>query len=428
MKKQIMEFKTTKEFSLELDGADKLKNTRDQFIIPEVNGKEQVYFLGNSLGLQPKTANSYIQRIMQDWASLGVEGFFHAPEPWMDYHDHLAKPLAAIVGALPHEVVVMNQLTINLHLMLVSFYRPNSKRYKIICEARAFPSDQYTLETHVRHHNYIPEEAIIEVGPRQGEHTLRTDDILAAIREHGDKTALVFFGGINYYTGQAFDMRAISAEAAAAGSKVGFDLAHAAGNIDLKLHDWGVDFACWCSYKYLNSGPGAVGGVFIHEKNHEGETSRFAGWWGYDKTTRFKMEKGFVPMPGAEGWQLSTPAFFLLAAHRAALEIFEKAGWENIQAKRRRLNNYLWYMLKEVNAAAPKKIIEFITPQQEEERGCQVSMLMLERGKEIYAALIKQGFMVDWREPNVIRLAPAPLYNTFNEVWRFAQALRELVC
>ena len=422
-----MQFQNTISFAQQSDAVDPLKNFRNKFIIPEVNGTQQIYFLGNSLGLQPKSANDYIQRIMQDWANLGVEGFFHAPEPWMNYHDQLTPPLAKIVGALPHEVVVMNQLTVNLHLMLVSFYRPSSKRYKIICEAKAFPSDQYTFETHVKHHGYNPADAVIEVSPRAGEYTLRTEDILSVIQQHGDSTALVLFGGINYYTGQLYDMAAITKAAKAAGAMVGFDLAHAAGNVEVHLHDWDVDFACWCSYKYLNSGPGAIGGVFIHEKNHDKDWPRFAGWWGYDKPTRFKMEKGFNPMPGAEGWQLSTPALFLYATHRASLEMFEEAGWQNIQVKSKLLNNYLWFLLEEVNAGSSKKIIEFITPQNEKERGCQVSMLMLERGKEIYDGLMKQGIMVDWREPNVIRLAPAPLYNSFAEVWRFADALRRLV-
>jgi kynureninase len=422
-----MQFENTLMFAQELDNKDSLNKCRSKFIIPEVNGKQQIYFLGNSLGLQPTSANDYVQRIMQDWATLGVESFFHAPEPWMNYHDNFIHPLSKIVGALPHEVVVMNQLTVNLHLMLVSFYRPTARRFKIICEAKAFPSDQYTFETHVQHHGFNSADAVIEIAPRAGEYTLRTEDILSVIQEHGDSTALVLFGGINYYTGQLFDMAAITKAAKAVGATVGFDLAHAAGNVEVQLHDWDVDFACWCSYKYLNSGPGAIGGVFIHEKNHDKDLPRFAGWWGYDKANRFKMEKGFIAMPGAEGWQLSTPALFLYATHRAALEIFEEAGWQNVQAKRKLLNNYLWFLLEEVNATSSKKIIEFITPQNESERGCQVSMLMLERGKEIYEGLMNQGIMVDWREPNVIRLAPAPLYNTFEEVWRFADALKKLI-
>lgn len=426
-KSAIMQFSNTLSFAQQLDSTDPLRNFRNKFIIPEADGKQKIYFLGNSLGLQPKSTNGYIQQIMQDWAALGVESFFHGKEPWMNYHDKLIRPLSKIVGALPPELVVMNQLTVNLHLMLVSFYRPTANRYKIICEAKAFPSDQYTFETHVKHHRFDPADAIVEVSPRQGEHCIRSEDILKAIQENGESTALVLFSGINYYTGQLFDMASITRAAQSAGAKVGFDLAHAAGNVELQLHDWGADFACWCTYKYMNSGPGAIAGVFIHEKNHNIELPRFAGWWGYDKATRFQMEKGFIPMGGAEGWQLSTPALFLYAAHRASLEIFEEAGWSNIQAKRKLLNNYLWFALEQINATAAKKIIEFITPKNEQERGSQVSMLMRERGKETYDDLMRTGIMVDWREPNVIRLAPVPLYNTFEEVWHFANTLQQIL-
>jgi kynureninase len=422
-----MEFLPTLEFAQSLDQQDKLKDFRNRFIIPEVNGKQHVYFLGNSLGLQPKSAGDYMQRILQDWASLGVESFFQAKEPWMDYHDKLTGTLSTVVGALPGEVVVMNQLTVNLHLMLVSFYRPTAKRFRIICEAKAFPSDQYAFETHVRHHGFDPEQAVIEVSPREGEFTLRTEDILAAIEKYGDETALVLFGGINYYTGQAFDMQAITAAGKKAGAKVGFDLAHAAGNISLELHDWNVDFACWCNYKYLNGGPGAIGAAFIHEKNFTEDLPRFAGWWGYDKSTRFKMDKGFKPMQGAEGWQLSTPPFLMYATLRASLEIVEHAGWEAIQVKRELLNGYLWFMLNRVNKTVDPPVIRFITPQAPNDRGCQVSMLMKQRGKEIYNYLIKNGFIVDWREPDVIRLAPVALYNTFEEVWRFADTLEKAI-
>lgn len=422
-----MHFENSLQFAQQLDKDDPLRSFRDKFIIPEHNGKKQTYFLGNSLGLQPKSANEYIQKIMQDWASRGVESFFQGTDPWLNYHDHLVHPLAEIVGALPNEVVVMNQLTVNLHLMLVSFYRPGKKRYKIICEAKAFPSDQYMFETHVKHHGLDPSSAIIEIGPRQGEHILRTEDIISMIKEHGEETALVLFGGINYYTGQLFDMKAIADAARSAGAIVGFDLAHAGGNVELHLHDWNVDFACWCSYKYLNSGPGAIGGAFIHEKHHAENLSRFAGWWGYDKETRFKMEKGFVPMKGAEGWQLSTPSLILYAAHRAALEVVKEAGWQNIQAKRKFMNNYCWFLLEGINDPHGKKTIEFITPDNEKERGCQISMLMFENGKEVYDELMKEGFIVDWREPNVIRFAPVPLYNTYEEVWQFSNKLHELV-
>jgi len=418
---------TTIETALQFDREDPLASFRDRFIIPVQEGKEQAYFLGNSLGLQPKTTAGYIDKIMKDWASLGVESFFHASEPWMHYHDHLVNTLSTIVGAKKTEVVVMNQLTVNLHLMLVSFYRPAGKRYKIICEAKAFPSDQYAFETHVRHHGFEPEKAVIEVKPRDGELTLRTEDIVNVIREHGEETALVLFGGINYYTGQLFDMQTIAVAGQSAGALVGFDLAHAAGNVALKLHDWGIDFACWCSYKYLNSGPGAIGGAFIHEKHHDKNLTRFAGWWGYDINTRFKMEKGFVPMPGAEGWQLSTPAVFLYAAHRAALDIVEDAGWGNIQAKREKLNGYLWSLLENLDRETGGKQIRFITPVDPAARGCQVSMLMLKNGKDVYTGLMKAGFIVDWREPDVIRFAPVPLYNTYTEVWNFVQALRGLL-
>lgn len=422
-----MQFENTLAFAKQLDAADPLKNFRDEFIIPTQNNRQQIYFLGNSLGLQPKSAKGYIQQILDDWASLGVEGFFHATEPWMDYHEKLVHPLSVIVGALPHEIVVMNQLTVNLHMMLVSFYQPKKDRYKIICEAKAFPSDQYAFETHVKHHGFDPSTGIIEVAPRNGEFTLRTEDIISTIEKHGDETALVLFGGINYYTGQFFDLEKITKAARSVGARIGFDLAHAAGNVELHLHDWDVDFACWCTYKYLNSGPGAIGGAFIHEKHHNENLPRFAGWWGYDKPTRFKMAKGFKAMPGAEGWQLSTPAFLLYAAHRAALEIFEKAGWNKIITKQKLLTGYLWFLLDEMNNAASKKNIEFITPRNEAERGCQVSMLMLQNGKEIYNGLFQQGVFTDWREPNVIRLAPAPLYNTFQEVWLFSDKLKTLL-
>lgn len=414
-------------FAREMDQQDPLKEFRNRFIIPEDNGRQLVYFLGNSLGLQPKAAKDYMQQILNDWASLGVESFFHGKEPWMNYHDTLTETLAKVVGASRAEVVVMNQLTVNLHLMLVSFYRPTKKRFRIICEAKAFPSDQYAFETHVKHHGFDAAEAIVEVSPREGEFTLRTEDIIGTIEKYADETALVLFGGINYYTGQAFDMKAIAEAANKAGAKVGFDLAHAAGNIPLQLHDWNVDFACWCSYKYLNGGPGAIGGVFVHEKNFSEDLPRFAGWWGYDKPTRFKMDKGFVPMAGAEGWQLSTPPFLMYATLRSSLDLIHEAGWEKMQAKRKTLNDYLWYLLKRANQSVEPAVIHFITPDTDNDHGCQVSMLMKQRGRAIYEYLMTKGFMVDWREPDVIRLAPVPLYNTFEEVWRFADALEKAI-
>ena len=423
-----MQFDNSLSFARRLDKNDPLKDFRSQFIIPSVKGKKQIYFLGNSLGLQPKNAKEELNKILDQWSKYGVEGFFKSDIPWIDYHDQLTKPLAKIVGALPHEISVMNQLTVNLHLMMVSFYKPEGKRKKIICEAKAFPSDQYMFETHVKHYGLNPAEVIIEVRPRQGEHSIRLDDILQTIEENKDELALVFPGGVNYYSGQLFDIKAITEAAQKAGAKVGFDLAHAAGNVPLQLHNWSVDFACWCSYKYLNAGPGAVGAVYIHERFHQDTNlNRYAGWWGYDKPTRFKMEKGFKPVSTAEGWQLSTPSFLSLALHKASLDVFEKAGWENVLAKSKLLNSYLWFVLNEILSSSNKKIFEIITPSNEEERGCQVSLLMIENGKEVFDKLSEASVMADWREPNVIRIAPVPLYNTYEEVWRFAKIIKKII-
>lgn len=422
-----MMFENTLQHARLLDEQDPLRAFRKKFILPVIDGQPQIYFLGNSLGLQPVHTQQYIQQVLDAWATYGVEAFFMGSQPWLEYHDQLVQPLSAIVGALPHEVVVMNQLTVNLHLLMISFYRPQGSRKKILCEAKAFPSDQYMLETHVRHYGFNPNEVIVEVAPRNGEHTIRTEDILQTIEENKNELALVLMGGLNYYTGQVFDMPAITRAAQAAGAKVGFDLAHAAGNIPLQLHHWNVDFAAWCSYKYLNAGPGAIGGAYIHERYHSHETPRFAGWWGNDKATQFLMQKGFQPMPSAQGWQLSTPPPMLYAAHKAALELFEEAGMERLHTKRKLLNNWLWFLLDELNARQPQPIIEFITPRNEAERGCQVSMLMLRHGRKIFDALARAGVIVDWREPNVIRLAPAPLYNSFEEVWQFTNILQQIL-
>jgi kynureninase len=423
----VMQFENNLEFAQKLDEQDSLSPFRDRFIIPGKDGKEYIYFLGNSLGLQPKSAQSYIQTVLTNWGQHGVNGFFEGEDPWYYYHDKLAAPLAKIVGALPHEVVVMNQLTVNLHLMMVSFYQPNGKRKKIICEAKAFPSDQYMLETFVKYLGLDPGEIIIEVSPRNGKHTIRIEDILYTIQKYKEETALVFWGGVNYYSGQFFDIAAITKAAHDANAKAGFDLAHAAGNTNLQLHEWDVDFACWCSYKYLNSGPGATGGVYIHEKFHNDPSlNRMAGWWGYDKETRFKMEKGFKPVPTAEGWQLSTPSIISCAIHKAALDIFEEAGLDRLFSKGKLMSNYLFYLLNELNTHSTK-FIEIITPSPESERGCQVSILMKENGKQIFEALYAKGIFADWREPNVIRIAPVPLYNTFEEIWKFSETLRRIV-
>jgi kynureninase len=423
-----MGFENTIEFAKSLDINDPLKNFRQKFLIPSIKGKQQIYFLGNSLGLQSKNIREEINKILDQWASFGVEGFFTGEDRWLDYHDQLTKPLSKIVGARSNEITVMNQLTVNLHLMMVSFYRPQGKRNKILCEAKAFPSDQYMLETHIRYHGLDPGRILVEIAPRDGEHLIRDQDILNLIDDHGDELALVLISGVSYYTGQVYDIKGITKAAHSVGAIAGFDLAHAAGNISLHLHEWDVDFACWCSYKYLNSGPGAMGAVFINEKFHSDKNiKRFGGWWGYDKDTRFKMEQGFKPIPTAEGWQLSTPSILLYASHKAALQIFDEAGWENLQAKQRSLNNYLWFVLDELNRSSGKNVIEFITPKNTEEASCQVSMLMLKRGKEIFEELGRQGVMVDWREPNVIRIAPVPLYNTFEEIFQFGNIVQSIL-
>jgi kynureninase len=414
-----------KEYALALDASDELRSFRDQFIFPKHEGRDVVYLTGNSLGLQPKTVASYIQQELDDWGRLGVEGHFHAKHPWMPYHEIFTKQLANLVGAKETEVVAMNQLTVNIHLLMASFYRPNQQRYKIICEAKAFPSDQYALESQAIHHGLNPDDAIIEVQPRAGEHLIREEDIIKTIEQHAEHLALVFIGGVNYYTGQLFDMNSITAAAHKAGAYAGFDLAHAAGNVRLSLHDWKVDFACWCSYKYLNSGPGGVSGVYIHER-HATNTSmpRLAGWWGHDKQSRFLMEKGFHPIPTAEGWQLSNAPVLSMAAHKASLDIFEQAGWERLHAKREKLSAYMHELLAELNALSKEKIIEVITPSDPNQRGCQVSMLMLKDGKKIFQQLTSNGVIADWREPNVIRIAPVPLYNSFEDVYRFVMLLK----
>lgn len=422
----MMRFENTLAFAQHLDAQDPLKHFREKFHIPHVEGKEMIYFTGNSLGLQPRSAKEYVNQELDDWAEMGVEGHFNARNPWFPYHEIFPAQLSKIVGCLPGEVVVMNQLTVNIHLLMVTFYRPSKQRFRIICEARAFPSDQYAMESQVRHHGFDPTDAIIEVSPRQGEHTIRTEDIIATIEKYSDEIALVFFGGVNYYTGQVFNMQAITGAAHRVGAYAGFDLAHAVGNIKLQLHDWDVDFACWCSYKYLNSGPGGVAGAYIHERYATDQNlPRFAGWWGYTKSTRFKMEKGFQAIPTAEGWQLSNAPVLSMAAHKAALDIFDEAGMEALQQKSRLMTDYLLFTLDEVNNMNEgSQSIDLITPRNYEERGCQVSMLMRERGREIFDNLVAQGVMADWREPDVIRIAPVPLYNTFEEIFRFGNIIK----
>jgi kynureninase len=420
-----LKYKNTLDYARYLDENDSLKHFRDKFYIPMVNGKECIYFTGNSLGLQPKTTQDYVLNELEDWANFGVEGHFHARHPWVSYHELFPDLLSEIVGAMPEELVVMNQLTVNLHLLMTSFYRPTKQRYKIICEAKAFPSDQYAFQSQVKLHGFDPKDAIIEVSPKEGSQVIDNNDILEAIKKHGNETALVLFGGVNYYNGQVFDMQAICRAAHEAGAYCGFDLAHAAGNIELELHDWNVDFACWCSYKYLNSGPGGVAGAFIHQRHIADKTiPRLAGWWGHDKENRFKMEKEFVPIPTAEGWQLSNAPVLSMAAHKASLDIFKEAGMSNLIKKGKELSGYLLYILKDINSLFSEKIIEVITPNEETQRGCQVSMLMHKDGRKIFDTLIQQGFIADWREPNVIRVAPVPLYNRFEDIYLFGEIIR----
>jgi len=423
-----IELKNTIDYARFLDEQDPLRSFRDKFYIPFVNGKESIYFTGNSLGLQPKTAQDYVLNEMENWANYGVEGHHHGRNPWIEYHEMFPALLSKIVGAKEEELVVMNSLSVNLHLLMTSFYRPTKERFRIICEAKAFPSDQYAFASQVKLHGYQPGDAIIEVAPRDGEFNIRTEDILSVIHQYKDSVALVLFGGINYYNGQVFDMPAITKAAHEAGASCGFDLAHAAGNIHLQLHDWGVDFACWCSYKYMNSGPGGVAGAFIHERHIANESiPRLAGWWGHDKENRFKMDKEFVPIPTAEGWQLSNTNIISMAAHKAALDIFEEAGMDKLINKSKALTDYLFFILDEINKSSSAKLIEIITPRTENEHGCQVSMLMLKDGKKIFDELKKQSVICDWREPNVIRVAPVPLYNRFEDIFRFGEILRSFL-
>lgn len=423
-----MNFEDTFGFAKAEDEKDILKNFRNKFFIPQHDGRDAVYFTGNSLGLEPKSAKEYIQQELDDWARLGVEGHTRAKNPWVSYHESFARPLAHIVGARPEEVVAMNQLTVNLHLLMATFYRPTKTRFKIICEGKAFPSDLYAIESQVRWHGLDPKNTIVEVHPRENEHNIRTEDLVSIIEENGNQTALVLIGGVNYYTGQVFDMQAITDAAHGIGAIAGFDLAHGAGNIPLSLHDWDIDFAAWCSYKYLNSGPGGVSGIFIHEKwAKDTELLRLAGWWGHDKESRFKMEKEFKPIPTAEGWQMSNAPVLSLAVHKASLDIFEEAGTNRILTKSKRLTAYLWYTIEQLNKSFAQPPVEIITPHDERERGCQVSMLLKTGGKSIFDKMIKAGIIADWREPDVIRIAPVPLYNSFEDVWAFGNILQKLI-
>ena len=427
-----MNFHNTREFAQSLDAQDELKNYRNEFIFPKVNGKQVIYFTGNSLGLQPKRTKQYVDEIMTDWANLAVEGHFYADKPWWDYHERFAAPLSEIVGAKPTEVTVMNTLTVNLHLLMVSFYRPTQKKFKIICEEKAFPSDQYMFQSQIDFHSksvgFNPSEALVEIKRREGEHNIRIEDILATIEEVGEELALVLIGGVNYYTGQVFDMKTITEAGHKQGAYVGWDLAHAAGNIELHLNEWKVDFAAWCSYKYMNSGPGNASGCFVHEMHHnDADLPRFAGWWGHNKERRFKMEPKFDPVRGAEGWQISNLPILSLAPYLASVDMFAEVGMTKLITKRNLITAYLEFILKEIDNELEGADFEIITPSNQEERGCQLSVYLHGQGRELFERLMKNGVITDWREPNVIRLAPAPFYCSFEDMYDFGQILKRLI-
>ena len=420
-----MQFETGLEFARQLDRDDPLAHFRDEFNIPrQGDGSPEIYLCGNSLGLQPKRARDYVTAELDKWATLGVKGHFSGEHPWMPYHEFLAESSAALVGASADEVVVMNSLTANLHLMMVTFYRPTSERYKIVIEDHAFPSDHYAVESQLRCHGIDPEEGMLLIKPREGEELVRQEDVETLLREQGNEIALMLLPGVQYYTGQLWNIEAITRLARARGIRVGFDLAHAVGNVPLQLHDWQVDFACWCSYKYLNSGPGSVAGCFVHRR-HASDTTlpRFAGWWGHDKESRFRMENRFQPIPTAEGWQLSNPPILSLAAIRASLDIFQEAGgMAPLRHKSEKLTAYLQFLLEQRTG----KFINIITPLDPQQRGCQLSLCCDARhlsGRELHKRLEDNGVTCDWREPNVIRIAPVPLYNSFEDVYRFVDLL-----
>ena len=401
----------------DLDRSDPLARFRDEFHIPRrVNGEEEIYFAGNSLGLLPKRTPKYVAAELESWKELAVKAHFSGENPWMPYHELLAEPMARLVGAAPGEVVAMNSLTVNLHLMMASFYRPTRERHRILLEERAFPSDDYALESQARFHGFDPSEALVRV---------RSEDVAAVLERDGGSIALVLLPGVQYYTGEAFDIEAITRLAHAKGCIAGFDLAHAAGNLVLRLHDWNVDFAVWCTYKFLNSGPGSVGACFVHERHgRRSDLPRLAGWWGHDKASRFRMEPGFRPIPGAEGWQLSNPPILSLAAIRASLDVFtEAAGMEPLREKSVRLTGYLEWLLRR-DLAEP---VEILTPADPHRRGCQLSLRVRSSvpGREVFERLEASGVTCDWREPDVIRVAPVPLYNRYEEVWRFVEILKE---
>jgi kynureninase len=421
-----MTFSADEQFALQLDSDDSLRRFREKFYLPlGKDGKQLIYFAGNSLGLMPKSAEAIVEEELNNWAKHGVDAHHATGTPWYTYHEALREPTARLVGAKPLEVICMNSLTVNLHLMMATFYRPTKSRFKILMEEPAFPSDTYAIKTQIAHHGLDPRDALILARPRKNEFTIRTEDIGSLIEKHADQLAVVILAGVNFFTGQLFDIEKIAAAARKRGIVAGFDLAHAAGNVPLGLHDWNVDFAVWCSYKYLNAGPGAVAGVFVHER-HATNTKlpRLAGWFGNDPNTRFRLhlEPEFIPVASADGWQISNPPIFAMAPLRASLAIFDEAGgMELLRAKSVRLTGYLEFLLTEIGS----KKFTVITPRNPDARGCQLSILAHEHPKELFSELQAANVKCDFREPNVIRVAPTPLYNTFHEVWRFARTLAQ---
>ncbi|MDO1501422.1 kynureninase [Winogradskyella maritima] len=421
----MSDYKLGKAYALEQDKNDPLADFRQQFHLPkDANGNPLIYFTGNSLGLQPKLTKSYIEEELNDWANLGVEGHTEGEHPWLHYHEFLTQSMADIVGAKPIEVVIMNTLTTNLHLMMVSFYKPTEKRYKILIEADAFPSDKYAVESQLRHHGYDDKDGLILWKPNPETDLTHYDELERLMEQHGDEIALIMIGGVNYYTGQFFDLKRITELGHSYGCKVGFDCAHGAGNVKLDLHNSGADFAIWCTYKYLNSGPGSLSGVFVHERHaHDKTLNRFTGWWSHNKQTRFKMRDEFDQLPGAEGWQLSNPPILSMCAIRASLDVFAEAGMDNLIEKSRKLTGYFEYLINELN----NDHIRIITPSNAKERGCQLSIQVRSADKALHQKLTEAGIITDWREPDVIRCAPVPLYNSFEDVFEFVERLKPIL-
>jgi kynureninase len=414
-------------YALARDADDPPAPLRDEFHIPvRSDGSPCIYFCGNSLGLQPKAAQAMMDQEVDDWARLGVGGHFKDRTPWYSYHELVRDSTARLVGALPHEVVAMNSLTVNLHLMMATFYRPTQAKYKILIDSPTFPSDLYAVQSQATHHGYDPDDAVVVLGPRSGEHTIRIEDVEELLDRRGNEIALMLWNAVNFYTGQYHELNRITRAAHRHGCMIGLDLAHAVGNVELHLHDLQSDFAVWCNYKYVCAGPGAVGGCFVHEKHgYNLNLPRLAGWWGNDPATRFRMqlEPRFIPRAGADGWQVGNPPIFSLAPLRAALELFDRAGMHALRAKSERLTAYMEFLLDQI----PGQPFEIITPRDPVQRGCQLSLVAKNRPREVLAALESAGVVCDFREPDVIRVAPAPLYNTFHEVWRFANVLASIV-